>query len=255
MIVDFSKFSSVGVGGKHEVAILDEGSVEHFDGVVIGGGYNILISPNPPKLGMLDKKFKFLSLKDDILTIGAATKSSFIYNFSKKNNISNFEFLRGIPGTLGGLLTMNAGLKGYEISNNLISVKTSKGGFKKEELVFSYRKSEIPGVILEAKFKVNLGFDISLSDQIFKQRSNQPKGASFGSCFTNPKGDYAARLIESVGLKGYKIGGCGFSQKHANFLINYGGATYDDVTKLIKLAQKRVFEEFGVRLKTEVVVL
>lgn len=255
MIVDFSKFSSIRVGGKFEVLILDEKNIKDFDGRVVGGGYNILISPNPPKLGMLDKKFSFLSLQKDILTIGGATKSSLIYNFSKKNNIANFEFLRGIPGTLGGLLTMNAGLKGFEISNNLISIKTSLGEFYKDELAFSYRKSQILGVILEAKFRVHSGFNQLLSDEISQKRANQPKGASFGSCFTNPKEDYAGRLLEAVNLKGYKIGNCGFSQEHANFLINYGGGTYEDVMSLIKLAQSRVFDEFGISLKTEVVIL
>lgn len=253
MLVDFSKFSSVRVGGIFEVEILDENS--EFDGVVIGGGNNILVSPNPPYLGMLDKKFDYIKFDAEILEIGALTKSAKIYNFSKKNNLTNFEFLKGIPGTVGGMLTMNAGLVGFSVSDCLVSVKTNRGEFLKSELAFSYRKSEIPGIIFSAKFKVGFGFDENLSKEIAQKRANQPRGASFGSCFKNPPNDSAGRLIDVCGLKGFKIGNAGFSKEHANFLINYGDAKFEDVMNLIELAKKRVYEEFGVMLETEVVIL
>ncbi|CZE45957.1 UDP-N-acetylmuramate dehydrogenase [Campylobacter geochelonis] len=255
MIVDFAKYSSVKIGQKVEVTLLNELNLKSFDGVIIGGANNILLSPNPPKLGILDKKFDFLSLEDDILLVGGACKSGKIYNFAKANDIANFEFLKSIPGTLGGLLTMNAGLMKWEICDNLISVKTSLGEFSKDELKFSYRKSEISGVILEARFRATHGFNQQISNQITQKRANQPKGASFGSCFTNPAGDYAGRVLEAVGLKGFRVGGAGFSEQHANFLINYGKASFDDAITLIKIAKKRVFEEFGIKLETEVVVL
>lgn len=255
MLVNFSKYSSVRVGGTFEVEILDENSVLEFDGVVIGGGNNILVSLAPPHLGMLDKKFDYIKFDSGILEIGALTKSAKIYNFAKKNDLANFEFLKGIPGTLGGMLTMNAGLIGHSVSDNLINVKTSKGEFDKESLNFSYRNSEIPGIILSAKFKPSFGFDEVLSVQIATKRANQPRGASFGSCFKNPANDSAGRLIEACGLKGFKIGNAGFSEQHANFLINYGEAKFDDVISLINLAKQRVFENFGINLETEVVIL
>ncbi|RKV94773.1 MAG: UDP-N-acetylmuramate dehydrogenase, partial [Campylobacter sp.] len=80
-------------------------------------------------------------------------------------------------------------------------------------------------------------------------------GASFGSCFVNPPGDYAGRLIEAAGLKGYAIGGAKFSQQHANFIVNFNAASFADVTGLINLACKRVLEKFDIQLKTEVVIL
>ena len=275
--IDFSKYSSVKIVNIFEVEVLS-GNFGFFDGVIIGGANNILISPNPPKLGILDKEFDYIkfnefgdenlgekisdskilsdkNLNGKILEIGALTKSAKIYNFSKKFNLSGFEFLKGIPGTLGGLLTMNAGLLGHEISKNLISVTTNLGEFKKDELNFSYRKSDIKGVIKSAKFKVLKGFDENLSLEISKKRANQPRGNSFGSCFKNPVGLSAGKLIDECGLKGYKIGNCGFSQEHANFLINYGGGTFDEVLSLINLAKKRVFENFGINLETEVVIL
>lgn len=253
MLIDFSKFSSVRIGGVFEVAEISLENACEFEGVVIGGCNNILVSPTPPKFGILSDEFKFIELLGgEILRVGAKVKSSQIYNFAKKQNLANFEFLRSIPGTLGGLITMNAGLKGFEISNSLVSVTTSQGKFKRDELGFSYRKSEIPGVIFEAEFSVKFGFDTKLSDEISKARSNQPKGYSFGSCFKNPFKDSAGRLIESVGLKGHKIGGCKFSQMHANFLINFDNGSFEDAISLINLAKQRVFEEHGVSLECEV---
>ncbi|NLK66605.1 MAG: UDP-N-acetylmuramate dehydrogenase [Campylobacteraceae bacterium] len=253
MLIDFSKYSSIKIGGVVDVEVLD-GDGE-FDGVIIGGANNILVSPNPPRLGILDKKFDYIRLEGDILEIGALTKSGKIYNFARKNNLANFEFLKGIPGTLGGLITMNAGLLEHEISDNLLSVTTNKGEFLKESLKFSYRKSEIEGIILSAKFKVLFGYDEGLSKEIALKRANQPKGASFGSCFKNPAGDSAGRLLDKCELKGYKVGNAGFSEQHANFIINYGDAKFEDVMELINLGKKRVFEEFGVSLETEVVIL
>ncbi|MDA3045804.1 UDP-N-acetylmuramate dehydrogenase [Campylobacter sp. VBCF_06 NA8] len=251
--IDFSKYSSVKIGGVEKVEVLDENS--EFNGFVVGGANNLLISPNPPQLGILSDKFDFISLDGDILKIGAKTKSAKIYNFAKQQNLANFEFLKNIPGTLGGLLTMNAGLMGFEISQNLISVRTNLGEFGKDELNFAYRHSEINGIILEAKFKVSHGFNATLSEAIAQKRANQPKGASFGSCFKNPQGESAGRLIEAVGLKGFRVGGCGLSEIHANFLINYGDATYFEAITLINLAKMRVKAEFGVDLHEEVVIL
>lgn len=251
--IDFSKFTSIKIGPVKDVEILDENS--EFDGVVIGGGNNILMSDNPPKLGILDKKFNFIKIENNFLVIGGACKSGVIYNFCKKNNIGGFEFLKNIPGTLGGLVTMNAGVKEFEICNKIVSIKTNLKEISKQEANFSYRKSSIEGIILEAKFEINEKFDEILSEKINSKRSNQPKGYSFGSCFKNPNGYYAGKLIEDVGLKGVKIGNVGFSEMHANFLINYGGGKFSDAVFLIELAKKEVFEKFGVELKSEVVIL
>lgn len=253
--VDFSKFSSVKIGQIQEVTIINDISEIQNDSVLIGGANNILISPNPPKLSMLSDAFNFINLKDDILEVGAKTKSAKIYNFAKTNDIAGFEFLKSIPGTLGGLIKMNAGLCGLSISDNLLEINLNGKWVKKGELAFAYRYSGISGAVLAAKFSVFKGFSHKLSYEFELKRSNQPKGASFGSCFTNPNGDFAGRLLEAVGLKGHIIGGAKFSQKHANFLINFNNATYDDAISLINLAKARVFESFGVELKTEVVIL
>ncbi|RKV87636.1 MAG: UDP-N-acetylmuramate dehydrogenase, partial [Campylobacter sp.] len=181
--------------------------------------------------------------------------SAKIYNFSKQNNIAHLEFLKNIPGTLGGLIKMNAGLLKFSISDNLTHVRLARGWVGKEEISFSYRHSGIDEAILGAKFELRSGFDASISDAISAKRENQPKGASFGSCFVNPDGHFAGALIEAVGLKGYAIGGAKFSEEHANFLINFNHASFEDATSLINLARARVLEKFGVELKTEVCIL
>nr|WP_314478147.1 UDP-N-acetylmuramate dehydrogenase [uncultured Campylobacter sp.] len=258
-LIDFSKFSSVRVGGVHEVAVLE--SIEdalkpEFAGrVMIGGANNLLVSPNPPAMMMLGGAFDYINLSGDVLSIGAATKSGKIYNFAKKHNIGGFEFLQNIPGTLGGLIKMNAGLCSVGISDDLLAVRLGRGWVERERISFSYRKSGIAEPIFGAEFKILHEFDAVLAANFAAKRANQPKGASFGSCFVNPPGDYAGRLIEAVGLKGYAIGGAKFSEQHANFIINFNAATFADVTGLINLARERVLEQFGVELKTEVVVV
>ncbi|WP_096016511.1 UDP-N-acetylmuramate dehydrogenase [Campylobacter lanienae] len=253
MKIDFSKYSSVKIGGVFEVEELDE--MGEFDGVMIGGANNILISPNPPKMGILSPKFDYIKLENGTLKIGAKTSSAKIYKFTKDNNLGGFEFIKKIPGTLGGMITMNAGVKEYEIGARLKSVSTSKGIKHRNECGFGYRRSNIDGVIFEASFDIKGEFDNELSAYLNQKRSNQPKGASFGSCFANPSGDHAGRLIEAAGLKGFRIGGCGFSEIHANFLINYGGGSFEDALNLINLAKERVYELFGIRLRCEVVIL
>ena len=262
-LVDFSKFTSVRIGGVHEIfevnSLEDLKSAEFFGAVMIGGGNNLLISPHPPKMAMLGKEFDYINFNPSDekihLEIGAATKSAKIYNFAKQNNIANLEFLKNIPGTLGGLIKMNAGLLKFSISDNLTHVRLARGWVSKEEISFSYRHSGIDEAILGAKFELHSGFDASISDAISAKRANQPKGASFGSCFVNPYGHFAGAMIEAVGLKGYAIGGAKFSEEHANFLINFNHASFEDATSLINLAKARVLEKFGVELKTEVCIL
>ena len=150
---------------------------------------------------------------------------------------------------------MNAGLCGVSISDSLLAVRLARGWVERERISFSYRKSGIDEPIFGAEFKISREFDAALAADFAAKRANQPKGASFGSCFVNPPGDYAGRLIEAVGLKGYAIGGAKFSEQHANFIVNFNAASFADVTGLINLARERVLEKIGIELKTEVVVI
>lgn len=253
-VIDFSLFSSIKIGPKIEVEIITKVESKK-DKYIIGGANNLLVSNTPPPLAILGKNFDYIKEENGLLKIGAATKSGRIYSYCKKHNIGGFEYLSKLPGTLGGLLKMNAGMKNYEISNNLVEVLMPNGYIKAKKLGFGYRTSNIKDIVYEGVFKIEREFDKNLVEEFAKMRANQPKEPSAGSVFKNPPNDYAGRLIEAVGLKGERKGDVCFSPIHANFLINLGKATFEDAHFLIKEAKKRVFEKFGITLQEEIIIL
>jgi len=264
--IDFSKFSSFKMGLTTNVELLEK--LEDFEHAfpewiseesdkakLIGSCNNLLIGTKPPPLVMLSKNYDYIKIENKTLKIGAATPSGKIASFCKKNDIADFEFISHLPGTLGGLVFMNAGLKEYEIFNNLLDITTTKGTIKKENIDFGYRFTNIKDPILEASFELKYGFDSDKLDMFKKMRLNQPSTPSAGSCFKNPDGDYAGRLIEAVGLKGEKKGSMEFSQEHANFLVNNGNGKFEDAIYLIQEAQKRVYEKFDIWLECEIGII
>ena len=264
--INFSKFSSFKIGGSLHVDVLEE--LEEFEDafpswitqdcdkpVLVGSCNNVLIGTKPPPLYILSKNYDYIKIENNLLKIGAATPSGKLASFCKKNNIANFEFVSHLPGTLGGLVYMNAGLKEFEIFNHLISVSTCSGKLKKDEIEFGYRFTNIKSSILEASFELSYGFDEDKVTMFKKMRSNQPSTPSAGSVFKNPNGDYAGRLIEEVGLKGVMQGNMCFSLEHANFLVNNGDGNFEDAIYLIQEAQKRVYEKFDIWLECEIDVL
>jgi len=252
--IDFSTYSSIKIGPKVDVLIIN--SIQNCsDYTLIGGANNLLISPNPPKLAMLGKKFDFIEEIDGFLHIGGATASGKILSYTKKHDIANFELMQKLPGTLGGMVRMNAGLKKWEIFNNLLAIKTEFGWIPKEEIDFGYRYTNFNGTVFEAKFEIGKGFDFELLNMFKKLRDNQPNFPSAGSCFKNPKDNFAGKLLEEAGLKGYRVGNISFSQNHANFLINHGNGTFEDAMNLINKAKKEVFERFGINLELEIEIL
>jgi len=253
--INFSKFSSIKIGGIYDVYMLEDCADYDDSFFIIGASNNILLSPTPPPLMKLSKKFDYIKIIDDTLVVGGATPSGKINSFCKKHNIADFEFLSHLPGTLGGIVYMNAGLKEFEIFNNLLSIKTCKGLQLKDDVDFGYRHTDINSPILEARFKLTYGYDVEKVKIFKKMRENQPSDASAGSCFKNPKGDYAGRLIEEVGLKGKRVGGMEFSTKHANFLVNIDNGTYKDAITLIEDAKLKVYEKFNIKLECEIKIL
>ncbi len=253
--IDFSKYSSIKVGQTTEVLMIEKGDTIPTDRYLIGGANNLLVSPTPPALMMLSKDFATISLDKDILTIGSAMPTGRIVSYAKKHNISGFEFCSKLPGTLGGMLAMNAGVKSYEIFNILDSVEINGKWMAKEKIEHGYRFARLRGIATAAKFKVVKGFDKVLLDELLSLRSNQPHDPSAGSAFKNPEGDYAGRLIEAVGLKGYRKGDMAWSEVHSNFLVNMGNGTFDDAKYLIDLAKQKVFEVFDIELKEEIKIL
>ena len=150
---------------------------------------------------------------------------------------------------------MNAGLKEYEIFNYLLNITTVHKVLQKEEIDFGYRYTNISSPILEVSFELHTGFEKEKVEMFKKMRSNQPSTPSAGSCFKNPVGDYAGRLIEAVGLKGKRVGDIEFSQVHANFLVNHGAGTFDDAMHLITEVQERVLDKFDIWLECEIIIL
>ena len=253
--IDFSKYSSIKIGQPTEVLMLELDDKIPSDRYLIGGANNLLISPTPPALMMLSKDFATIEQEDDILIIGAAMPTGRILSYAKRHDITGFEFCSKLPGTLGGMLAMNAGVKEYEVFNILHSIKINGEWILIQDIEHGYRFANLGGIATHAKFKIKKGFDQALLDNLLNLRTNQPHEPSAGSAFKNPKGDYAGRLIESVGLKGKRKGDMQWSEIHANFLVNLGRGSFEDAKYLIDLAKEKIFKECGVTLQEEIKLL
>ncbi len=253
--LDFSKYSSIKVGQPTEVLIIEKGDTIPNDRYLIGGANNLLVSPTPPPLMMLSKDFATIEQKNDMLIIGAAMPTGRIVSYTKKHDITGFEFCSKLPGTLGGMLAMNAGVKEYEIFNILHSIKINGEWILAKDIEHGYRFAKLSGIATHAQFKIKKGFDQTLLDTLLNLRSNQPHNPSAGSAFKNPKNDYAGRLIEAVGLKGARKGDMQWSNIHANFLVNLGEGTFKDAMYLIDMAKEKVLNEFNIELKEEIKLL
>ena len=251
--IDFSKYSSIKIGQSEEVQMIEKGDTIPTDRYLIGGANNLLISPTPPPLMMLSKDFAYIKpLENGLLEIGAAMPTGRIVSYAKKNDIGGFEFCAKLPGTLGGMLAMNAGVKTYEIFNILHSIKINGRWIDKDKIVHGYRFSRLGGVATAARFEVVQGFSEDLLQTLLSLRTNQPHNPSAGSAFKNPPNDAAGRLIEAVGLKGYRKGDMAWSDIHANFLVNLGNGNYEDALYLITLAKEKVYSRFHIQLEEEI---
>ncbi len=209
-----------------------------------------------------------LKVDGDLVYAEAGVTCAKLAKFCAKAAFSGAEFFAGIPGTLGGALAMNAGCYGTETWNVVSSVTTIDRQGKlnvrsQADFIASYRHVDMPVAdewFVGAWLKLPLG-DANESAQKIKallaQRlASQPLNLpSAGSTFRNPAGDYAARLIEVSGLKGYIIGGAQVSEKHANFIVNIGGANALDIELLIKHMRETVLDKQGVALQQEVKVI
>lgn len=252
--IDFAKFSSIRVGPVTDVYMID--SFEYPDNAyLIGAANNLLVGPEHPPLMKLSKTFDYIKIQENRLHIGAATPGGKIVSFCKKNNIANFEFVAHLPGTLGGMLQMNAGLKAYEIFNHLHSIRFKQGYKLREEITYGYRKTDIDEVAFEGVFEIQEGFEPEKIEMFKAMRSNQPHDPSAGSFFKNLPNEAAGRLIEAVGLKGHRIGNMAFSDVHANFMVNLGGGKFEDAIALMELAQRKVSKQFGIELENEVQII
>jgi UDP-N-acetylmuramate dehydrogenase len=253
--IDFSTYSSIHIGQPTEVLMIEQGDEMPRDRHLIGGANNLLVSPTPPPMMMLSKDFAYIKERDGLLEIGAAMPTGRIVSYAKKHDIAGFEFSAKLPGTLGGMLAMNAGVKEYEVFNILHSIEINGVWIPKEDIEHGYRYAKLGGIATAARFEISKGYSEELNSELKALRANQPSDPSAGSAFKNPPGDAAGRLIEAVGLKGHAKGSMAWSEIHANFLVNKGGGAYNEAIYLIELAQKRVAERFEIELELEIKVL
>lgn len=232
----------------------------------LGLGSNLLIRDGGfsgtviATIGCLDD----LYLDDDLMVIESGASCAKVARFAARNNLCGAEFLAGIPGTMGGALAMNAGAFGGETWQRVAWVSTvNKHGQicvrQPREYEVGYRSVQGPEDewFISAALRLEEGNveegQAKIRELLKVRNSKQPIGQpSCGSVFRNPEGDHAARLIEVAGLKGKEIGGAQVSLKHANFIINTGNATADDLEKLILLVQREVEANSSIKLETEV---
>ena len=272
--------TSVRVGGAAEalvrprspealVALLRLAREEGVPVTVLGGGANTLVGDGGiPGLtvklpGDVFAEQAEVGESEGRLTLGAGAAIVRLCNQMRAHGLVGAEFLAGIPGTLGGAVTMNAGTKNGECFRVVEAVEVATadgvGWLAKAEIPHGYRHTALPvgSVVTRVRFLLPKG-DLAVSKKVmdedlaYRKRSQPLAQPNFGSVFANPPGDYAGRLIESVDLKGHVIGRAQVSPLHANWIVNLGGATARDVFSLLSLMRTRVREERGVELQPEV---
>ncbi len=234
---------------------------------ILGKGSNVILSDSLYdgciiSLEHLDK----IEIDDEVVTAYAGVTLGILIQEVMQHNLSGFEYLFGIPGTLGGALYGNAGAYNHTIYDNLVSVDILKDGniytLKKEDIKYSYRYTEFKenkDIIIKATFKL-LKKDNKGTNEVIKEirekRSKLPlEYPNAGSVFKNPLNDYAGRLIEEAGLKGYQIGGAKVSEKHANFIVNTGNMTSNDLKSLINYIKKEIKDKYNIELELEQVII
>lgn len=244
---------------------------EHVPYFILGNGSNLLVSDQGYRGAVIQiyKNMSEVQLEgEDVIRAQAGALLSSVSRTALNNSLTGMEFASGIPGTLGGAVTMNAGAYGGEMKDILLEVTalTEEGEvlvLKNEELELGYRTSCIKTknyIVLEAVIKLEKGCKDSIQarmDELKVQRvTKQPlEFPSAGSTFKRPTGYFAGKLIQDAGLAGFKIGGAEVSAKHCGFVVNSGNGTAKDIMDLIRHVQKTVWEKDHVELETEVKML
>lgn len=237
---------------------------------IIGNGSNILVADKGIRGIVVQIDIKKLQIEElengkRLVTIGAGNKIAEVAHALAKQEISGFEELAGIPGTIGGAVKMNAGAYGKEVKDiikqaKIINASGEKSMITKEEMQFRYRNSIFStkkAIILEAEFILSLGEKEKISKKMQEymnlRKEKQPiEYPSAGSTFKRGASFITAQLIDQAGLKGYQIGGAQISEKHAGFVVNKQNATAKDIRELIEYAKKVVYEKTGEIIELEV---
>ena len=278
------EYSNMKVGGtaKELIFIDDKNELKEIlqtrnNIFLLGNGTNTLINDGNLDISFLSlKRLKKITVEEkvknaqkensyDLVRVEAGLDLDDLIDFMEKNDYSGLENITGIPGSVGGLVNMNGGAYGTEIFDCIEEVEVCKNDgeivkIKTTDLNFKYRTTEIKEnkwIVISALFKFGFGFDKKASqDKKDQRKMKHPLDLpNLGSTFKNPEGAFAARLIADADLKGYRVGDVVVSSKHPNFITNVGNATFNDVISVIEHVKEVVFENFGVKLETEIIIL
>jgi UDP-N-acetylmuramate dehydrogenase len=236
---------------------------------LLGNGTNVLVSDRGIRgtVLRLAGEFKGAEWREEAAAVflhaGAACSVSQLVREAARRGYGGLEFAEGIPGTVGGGLVMNAGAYGGEFEQVVERVEgvTEHGEaicMARAEMTFTYRDSHLPRgmVVTRVTFRLRredaARVKSNIHELVSRRKSSQPSGPNSGSMFRNPPGDFAGRLIEAAGLKGKRLGQAQISARHANFIVNLGGAKADHVRELMELARSEVKRQFGIELVPEV---
>jgi UDP-N-acetylmuramate dehydrogenase len=232
---------------------------------VLGGGANLLVADRGVRgvVVKLPGDFGEERAEGYALVLSAGAPPARLVARAQKLGLVGCEFAAGIPGTIGGMVAMNAGTRAGEMKDVVRRVEVATadglGWIDAPALAFAYRTARLPpgGVVTRVEVELREGntaaANAAMKADVEQRRATQPLSQpTFGSTFRNPPGDYAGRLIEAAGLKGHRVGNATWSSVHANFVTNHGGATARDVLTLMNLARSRVKEQFGIELEPEV---
>ena len=235
---------------------------------ILGNGTNVIIKDSGFRGIIIKLDFKHLKIEKDKIAVGAGVPVALLSEFTYRKGIEGYEFLSGIPGTIGGAVKMNAGAYGSEIKDVLVdtAILDEKYNLRKltnEEQKFSYRNSiffEKKWIIVGSTFKVQKGNVEEIKNKrksiMDARKEKQPlELPNAGSIFKRADDCIPAKLIDEAGLKGYSIGGAQISTKHAGFIVNTGNATATDIIKLIKYTKEVIKEKYGKDLEQEVIIL
>lgn len=242
-----------------------------IDPIIIGNGTNLLVTDEKLDRVVLKIGEKMSEIKADgenSLTAASGVTLARLANTAWKLGLGGLEFAHGIPGSLGGAVCMNAGAYGGEMKDVVKSTTYLDGELNlrrasQEEHDFSYRHSSFSDsnrIVLSCELELVPGdrdaIQTRMQELAEKRKSSQPLDIpSAGSTFKRPKNGYAAELIERAGLKGYAVGGAQVSEKHAGFVVNRGGAAFDDVISVMEHVRDKVVRDFGVLLEPEVKII
>lgn len=276
-----AKYTSARIGGPADALLVVQSADQLADAAVklweleipfqiLGGGSNVLVSDQGVRAVVLLNKARraVFDPSGSPPTVWAESGSNFgaIARQAAQHHLTGLEWAAGIPGTLGGAVVGNAGAHGGDVAGSLelaevLQPPNHRRQWSPADLGYRYRSSALKrhagqAVVLAASLNLENGdpqtIEAKMDEYLAHRRETQPPGASMGSMFKNPEGDFAGRLIEAAGLKGARVGDAEISPLHANFFLNHGAAMAQEVYSLIQTARRKVLEEFGVELELEI---